>query len=56
MAKQKKKELPRRDDASDMEPDWEHECDVCGSVPTVPETGMCGPCTFGDASTADGDW
>lgn len=25
-----------------------------GSI--VPVTGMCGPCTFGEADTADGNW
>ena len=38
------------------EPDWDSECDVCGESPVVPESGMCGPCTFGDASTVGGCW
>lgn len=37
-------------------PDWSESCEVCGSKPVVPETGMCGPCTFGDASTVGGNW
>lgn len=40
----------------DTEPDWEHECIVCGAVPTLPATGMCGPCTFGEAETIGGNW
>ena len=40
----------------DMEPDWEGECEVCGSSPIVPLTGMCGPCTFGEADTIGGNW
>lgn len=40
----------------ESEPDWEFECEVCGSVPTHPITGMCGPCTFGEANTAGGNW
>lgn len=38
------------------EPDWEDECSNCGMSPTVPETGMCGPCTFGEADTIGGNW
>lgn len=52
MAKHNKKE--KRD--KDMEPDWTGECDNCGQTPIVPLTGMCGPCTFGEADTAGGDW
>ena len=40
----------------DLTPDWETPCEVCGEVPTVPATGMCGPCTFGEADTAGGNW
>lgn len=40
----------------DLEPDWEHFCEVCGETPIVPLTGMCGPCTFGEADTAGGNW
>lgn len=38
------------------EPDWEGECENCGASPVVPETGMCGPCTFGEAETVNGNW
>jgi hypothetical protein len=41
---------------AEMEPDWSGECENCGASPIVPTTGMCGPCTFGDADTADGNW
>lgn len=37
-------------------PDWSGKCEVCGQSPIVPITGLCGPCTFGDASTAGGEW
>lgn len=40
----------------DMKPDYDGECDVCGASPIVPVTGMCGPCTFGEAETIDGNW
>ncbi len=38
------------------EPDWSAECEVCGASPCVPLTGMCGPCTFGEADTIGGNW
>lgn len=37
-------------------PDYKTKCSVCQATPTLPITGMCGPCTFGDASTAGGNW
>lgn len=40
----------------DVEPDWSGQCEVCGNSPIVPLTGMCGPCTFGEADTIDGSW
>lgn len=36
--------------------DWERECEVCGQKPVVNATGLCGPCTFGEADTAGGNW
>ena len=40
----------------DTEPDWTSNCHVCGTSPIVPATGMCGPCTFGEADTVVGNW
>lgn len=40
----------------EAKPDWKHACENCGAVPTLPLTGMCGPCTFGEADTAGGNW
>jgi hypothetical protein len=40
----------------DSEPDWSRTCEVCCASPVVPETRMCGPCTFGEADTAGGNW
>lgn len=48
------KEKSERD--PDFEPDWENDCDVCGMAPVLPITGMCGPCTFGEADTIMGNW
>ena len=39
-----------------IEPDWKGKCEVCGASPTQPLTGMCGPCTFGEGESADGNW
>lgn len=41
---------------ADFEADWTGECEVCGSTPILPSTGMCGPCTFGEADTVGGNW
>lgn len=38
------------------EPDWSSICEICGASPVVPNTDLCGPCTFGEADTANGDW
>ena len=38
------------------DPDWTNDCDRCGAKPIVPATGLCGPCTFGEAETAGGNW
>jgi hypothetical protein len=37
-------------------PDWESSCSGCGAIPIVPESGLCGPCTFGEAETIGGNW
>lgn len=49
---------PQTDDGhtQDSRPDWSSECEVCGAKPVVPLTGMCGPCTFGEAETSGGNW
>lgn len=39
-----------------MTPDWTKVCLNCGASPIVPETGLCGPCTFGEADTSGGNW
>ncbi len=45
-----------KDDDPRVKPDYSRKCIVCDASPVVPETGMCGPCTFGEADTADGNW
>lgn len=33
------------------------ECEVCGmETVLVEEVGLCGPCTFGEADTINGNW
>lgn len=36
--------------------DYERECTVCGALPTVHPTELCGPCCFGNAGTINGNW
>jgi hypothetical protein len=38
------------------EPDWTKGCGTCDAKPVLPHTGLCGPCTFGEAATAGGNW
>lgn len=40
----------------DTAPDWTKKCENCEQTPIVPCTGMCGPCTFGEAETLAGNW
>lgn len=35
---------------------YDVRCENCDAVPTVGDLGLCGPCTFGEAETADGNW
>jgi len=44
------------DSVRDLDPDWATPCEVCGQVPTVPLTGLCGPCTWGESATVGGNW
>ena len=37
-------------------PDWRYNCESCGESPVLPITGLCGPCTFGEADTIGGNW
>lgn len=41
---------------SDIEPDYEGQCESCGASPILPVSGLCGPCTFGEAETVEGNW
>lgn len=35
---------------------WAVSCMTCSQTPTVGTTGLCGPCCFGEAETAGGNW
>ena len=52
----KHKVATKKDRDPDTEPDWAGSCENCGESPIVPSTGMCGPCTFGEADTIGGNW
>lgn len=56
MKKKKEKKKDKKEHDPDLDPDWDHECGNCGARPIVPITGMCGPCTFGEADTINGNW
>lgn len=39
----------------DGDKDWTTPCQNCGQLPTVHPNNLCGPCCWGDASTAGGN-
>lgn len=43
-------------DDSRLRKNWATKCDNCQQVPTVGSSGLCGPCFFGEADTANGEW
>jgi hypothetical protein len=55
MHRHKRQALPA-EALPETRPDWTRKCENCGASPIVPATGMCGPCTFGEAETAGGNW
>jgi hypothetical protein len=36
--------------------DWHTRCMVCGELPTLHPTGLCGPCCTGEEETKGGRW
>jgi len=48
--------LEKKEIDEDTKPDWSGKCENCDASPIVPVTGMCGPCTFGEAETINGNW
>jgi len=41
---------------SAFRPDHSGRCEVCDQSPVVSATGLCGPCTWGEADTMNGAW
>jgi len=56
MTKHTETEPESMTDEEAFKADWGRECEVCGQKPVVNATGLCGPCTFGEADTAGGNW
>lgn len=50
------KQLNHKNECALFKPDWDRKCEVCGASPIVPLSMMCGPCTWGEAETAGGNW
>lgn len=55
-AKGRTVEILTNDNDPRTKPDWSRGCENCQARPVVPCTGLCGPCTFGEAETANGNW
>lgn len=54
--KRTRRKRHKKDLSESAIPDWTGQCEICGESPIVPQTGMCGPCTFGEADTLGGNW
>lgn len=49
--------LPEKNaEKKEVKADFSKACTVCGAKPVHSRTGMCGPCTTGEADTAGGNW
>lgn len=35
---------------------WNCKCTSCDATPVVRFSGLCGPCTFGEVDTLNGEW
>lgn len=56
MSKHKRKQAENQDDeARASRKNFDVACQ-CGQKPTVGDTGLCGPCCFGEAETVGGNW
>ena len=56
MGKPIEKQPKKVNKLADGDQDWDTPCTVCGQVPTVHPTELCGPCCFGEADTINGNW
>ena len=50
------KTTTRESDKRKFRPNWQLGCENCGSKPTIPCSGLCGPCHFGEADMVNGGW
>lgn len=48
--------IPDGESAEAFAADYTRKCEVCEQAPVVNSTGLCGPCTFGEAETVGGNW
>jgi hypothetical protein len=55
-AQMRKTQPVDRPQLKDGDKDWDTPCQICGAKPTVHPTELCGPCCFGEAATAGGNW
>lgn len=51
-----KLERTKQREANQQSKNYKVACCVCGQKPTVRDTGLCGPCCFGEADTIGGNW
>lgn len=51
-----KKKTSNARSVRDYAPDWQSPCENCGSKPTLPVSGLCGPCHWGTADAVGGGW
>ena len=51
-----KKKSKNKVKRKDGDKNWDVKCQNCEAVPTVHPFRLCGPCCFGEADTAGGNW
>ena len=54
--RKKRKKIQVGPKLKDGDKDWNRPCQNCEATPTVHPTQLCGPCCFGEADTAGGNW
>jgi hypothetical protein len=48
--------MPAKENEAAFRKNWTASCSNCEATPTVGDTGLCGPCCFGEAETIGGNW
>lgn len=54
--RQRRRRKREREDQGSFRKNWNVPCMNCALTPTVGDTALCGPCYFGEADTAMGNW